>query len=162
MGHRANFVIIRNNTTKLYGESWAAVDSIYYFAAGPTSALENAVSKWENEAFYDWAFAEGGYLLDFDKQLAIGFGASIPDEEIRIADRKIHPDIALVNAALMKSEEHFLGYISKFWPSWTLVWDDRGVDAFSEYLVKNGIDTLAPLKPSHPRNIKPPVRLDPK
>ena len=77
MGHRANFVVIRNGEAKAYYDNWAAVGCIFSFAAGPDEACE-AVSHYEpTNELMDWAFAEGGYLIDFDEKKRLSLDARL-------------------------------------------------------------------------------------
>src|SRR5262245_1266263 len=74
MGHRANFVLIREGNALAYHDQWAALGSTWAFAGGPGEAVSAAELASPTTELLDWAFAEAGYLLDFDERLAVVFG----------------------------------------------------------------------------------------
>ncbi|MEM7353169.1 MAG: hypothetical protein AAF657_20410 [Acidobacteriota bacterium] len=82
MGHRANFVVIRNQQATAFYDQWAGLGCIYTFAEGPTKAVACLKATKETDELMDWAFAEGGYLIDFDNKLAMGFGSPFDEFDL--------------------------------------------------------------------------------
>ncbi len=78
MGHRANFVLIHDGEAIAFQDQWAALGSTYLFAEGPVAASAAIEAMEPTSELMDWAFAEAGYLLDFDERRAIVFGT--PEE----------------------------------------------------------------------------------
>lgn len=78
MGHRANFVLIHDAEGAAYHDQWAALGSTYAFAGGPADATAAAEAAEPTTELLDWAFAEAGFLLDFDEYVAIVFGQPEP------------------------------------------------------------------------------------
>jgi hypothetical protein len=74
VGHRANFVVLRDGSAVAFHDPWAALGSTWAFAAGPDEALSATAASEPTTELLDWAFAEAGYLLDFDRHEAIVFG----------------------------------------------------------------------------------------
>ena len=154
MGHRSNFVIIRNHAAIAYYDQWAALGAIYTFSAGPAGAVDALVEMRVTDELIEWAFAEGGYLLDLDQKLAIVFGYSCDCEEFGF---EFDAETEALNAALEESPLKFLQHIAPAWPGWKLIWDDRGVDAFAEYLHGRGITCIQTCPASHPADTPEPV-----
>jgi hypothetical protein len=146
MGHRANFVIIRDNAAGVYYDQWAALGCIYGFAVGPTEAVNALAGMEETNELMDWALAEGGYLLDFDRKVAICFGE--PFDESESADEE---------SVFAQGPLAFLEHIAPAWRGWKLVWDERGVDAFAAYLKARNINSIRTQAESHPPETAPPV-----
>src|SRR6185436_4644965 len=81
MGHRANFITIRKGGAEAFYDQWAALGCLFAFAAGPDEAVSALKEMEATDELLDWAFAEGGYLLDFDSKSAIAFGyLEVPEE----------------------------------------------------------------------------------
>ena len=80
MGHRANFVVIRGGDARAYFDSWAALGCIHSVADGPEDAAASAAQFEATDELLDWAFMEGGYLVDFDEKTLIVFG--LTDEDL--------------------------------------------------------------------------------
>jgi hypothetical protein len=74
MGHRANFVIIREGAATAFFDPWGALGCTYLLLEGPAKATAAAQAMEPTEELLDWAFAEAGYLLDHDLQRLITFG----------------------------------------------------------------------------------------
>lgn len=149
MGHRANFVVIRDGAASAFYDQWAALGCLLAFADGPEEALKAVGDMEETGELLDWAFAEGGYLLDFDSKTAITFGFIELPEEIGDDFPKTVAELA---AALDQGGGEFLRQIAPRWTGWLLQWDDRGVDAFSAHLKKRDIQSIICEPPSHPEN----------
>ena len=155
MGNRANFVLIRDGEAVAHYDQWAALGSTYSFADGPDAAVAAAQSAEPTEELLDWAFAEAGFLLDFDERRAIVFGYPEPldfdAEELEELGAEAPGEAVIgMDAALQSSPLDFLRYIAPRWQGWMLVWDDRGVDAFAEHLSRRGISSIAIQPKSHP------------
>lgn len=158
MGHRANFVIIRNGRAKAYYDQWAAKTWAYPFAEGPVAASDLSDCKPTKELL-DWGEIEGGYLLDHDEKLAIGFGQGPIDNDLEQMMDKVDKDLLKVQAAFEKGPLPFFKHVAGNWPGWKLVWDERGVDVFAAHLRKRKINTIRTCPPSHPRKTSPPIEL---
>jgi hypothetical protein len=152
MGHRANFVLIRDGEAKAYHDQWAALGSTYAFAGGPADAASAAQRAEPTTELLDWAFAEAGFLLDFDENLAIVFGYPEPIDPGEFGDPGAE-DVAPVNeldTALEQGPLEFLKTIAPRWAGWQLCWDDRGVDAFAAHLARRAIASVTTQPKSHP------------
>jgi hypothetical protein len=102
----------------------------------------------------DWAFAEAGYLLDFDEKQAFVFGYPEDvdfemDDLAGIDAEELDPASELQNA-LQQGPLDFLQCIAPRWTGWLLHWDDRGVDAFAAHLDRRGIRSVTAQPRSHP------------
>ena len=158
MGHRANFVLIRDAKASAYHDQWAALGSTYAFAGGPDEAIAAAEQAEPTDELLDWGFAEAGYLLDFDEKCAIVFGTPEPvdfdGEDLgEFGEEDLSEALSQTSeleAAVLKGPLEFLQFIAGRWPGWLLHWDDRGVDAFSAHLSRRGIHTIATQPDSHP------------
>lgn len=149
MGHRANFIVIRSGKASAYRDQWAALGCTYVFAEGPDRASTAAEASEPTSELMDWAFAEAGYLIDYDERVAFVFGYPQFDFDPDDPDASSSQEAAEyveVAAALMRSPLDFLKQIAPRWAGWQLQWDDRGVDAFAVYLRDRGIRT-SPLSP---------------
>jgi hypothetical protein len=150
MGHRANFVVIRNGQAKAYYDNWAALGCMHSFAAGPDGACE-ALSQYEpTDELMDWAFAEGGYLIDFDEKKAIVFGCPVDLDEFTDPDVDADEQFPDSTPAFEEGGLPFLQQIGPNWVSWKLVWDDHGVDAFAAHLRRRSIAGIVVQPDSHP------------
>jgi hypothetical protein len=154
MGHRANFVLIRNAEAKAYYDQWAALGCTYAFAGGPADAISAAEQAEPTTELMDWSFAEAGFLLDFDEKIAIVFGQPEPIDPGEFAD--LGPeDLAPANEvdlALEQGPLAFLEAIAPRWAGWQLSWDDRGIDAFAGHLARRSITSVATQPKTHPEN----------
>lgn len=154
VGHRANFVVIQAGVATAYHDQWAALGSTWAFAAGPDEALSATATAEETSELLDWAFAEAGYLVDFDERQAIVFGypemSELDFEEIPELEEEMVGSMQETEAALQRGPLDFLQAIGANWQGWRLHWDDRGVDAFAEYLNERGIRSIATQPRSHP------------
>jgi hypothetical protein len=159
MGHRANFVIIRGGAATAYYDQWGALGCTFFLAEGPAGAAAPVEAMEPTEELLEWAFAEAGYLLDYDLQRLIAFGypedpgdldleemedlgLGDPSEEIKA--------LGALSAALQQGPGEFLTCIAPQWPGWLLQWDDRGVDAFAEHLRSRGLAEIRLQPDSHP------------
>jgi hypothetical protein len=152
MGHRANFVVIQNSSAKAYEDNWAALGALLLFAEGPDKAIKILVDFRPTTELLDWAFVEGGYLIDFDTNTAIIFGFPGGEDELEFYGFDDSTDG-------QEFAPKYLQRISSKWKSWKLIFDDRGVDAFAIYLNSNNIEDIQCQPASHPAQIPPPCEL---
>ncbi len=161
MGHRANFVVIREGVAKAYEDQWAALGLTYQFAGGPDAASVLAEQSTPTTELMDWAFAEAGYLIDYDRCTTIVFGYPAPlDDDFGFDEAELEEfgidaeavegsleEVKILDAALEQGPLYFLKAIANEWQGWELRWDERGVDAFDEYLKELDISEIqtAPL-----------------
>jgi hypothetical protein len=164
MGHRANFVVIKDGSATAFQDQWAAMGCTYDFACGVEQSMEALKEYTETTELMDWAFAEAGYLIDFDSRLAIAFGVPHCAEDLFDAGDD-DPDFEELKAAedpsvaKLHEGDHlgFLEGIAAGWKGWKIAWDDRGVDAFAEHLKQKGISGIETVPASHPPDTVPAV-----
>ena len=154
MGHRANYVIIRDGEAKAFEDQWGAMGAIYAFADGPEIAAKLAEGEADaTSELMDWAFAEGGYLIDFDRKRAISFGMPMMGDVFDFSEESDESgnegvaEAAALDDALENGSLEFLKLIAPKWPGWLLCWNDRGVDAFADYLRQQGHTNITCQKP---------------
>lgn len=162
MGHSANYVAIENGKATAYYDPWAGLMCVCAIDDGPSGCTGlMAVSEVVDELM-DWAFAEAGFLVDFDEKRCIVFGTFEFDDDEDSLDWQ---DLATCRAFA----EHFdkgpvalFDYVAPVWKGWTLEWDDRGVDAFADHFTRRGIATIRTQPPSAPENVdlRVEVRVD--
>src|SRR5262249_2793010 len=136
----ANFVIIRKGFAAVYYDQWAALDCPILLADGPAEAAKFAESLEQVDGLMDAVWAEGGFLLDFDEKIAIGFGyvdvdvdvdeegdlvLNFDDDEFETDDEreKAKKEGKLALVFLKKGPEGYLKHIGRKWPGWSLNWD---------------------------------------
>jgi hypothetical protein len=164
MGNRANFVIIRDGSATAFHDQWAALGCTYDFSCGVEQATAALKEYSETTELMDWAFAEAGYLIDFDSRVAIAFGVPHGAEDL-FDDGDEDPDSedlkAMEDPSVAKLHEgDYLGFLEGVaggWKGWKLAWDDRGVDAFAEHLKQKGISGIETAAASHPPDTAPAV-----
>ena len=165
MGHRANFVVIRNGKAQAYYDSWAALGCVHCVADGPDDAAASAAEFDPTDELLDWAFMEGGYLVDFDEKVLIVFGLTEDDlgDEFSELDEEEGADdeVEVIEDPAGESDDEsdddgdewdkeaerasaagFLQGIAPKWKGWTLRWDQRGADAFAEHLARRGLSGI--------------------
>ena len=146
MGARANFVIIRNGIAEAYYDHWAALGCLLLFAEGPEKALQALEITDKTNELMERAWAEGGYLVDFDHHTAIVFGyqdiTGLSEEDFIKMGKDEADKSRAVHSAFEKGPLNYLKYIAPHWKGWLLLWDNRGVDRFSEYLQQRNISTI--------------------
>jgi hypothetical protein len=164
MGNRANFVVIKDGSATAFYDQWAALGCTHDFSCGVEQAVAALKEYTETTELMNWAFAEAGYLIDFDSRLAIAFGVPHGAEDL-FDDEDEDPDFEDLKAAedpsvaKLHEGDHlgFLEGIAGCWKGWRLTWDDRGVDAFAEHLQQNGISGIDTAAASHPPDTAPAV-----
>ena len=159
MGNRANFVVIKDGSATAFQDQWAALGCTYDFACGLDHAMESLKEYTETTELMDWAFAEAGYLIDFDSWLAIAFGIpqsaeDVFDDEDLVSDSDFEELKAMEDPSVTKLlEGDYLGFLEGIaggWKGWRIAWDERGVDAFAEHLKQKGISSIETAPVSHP------------
>jgi hypothetical protein len=171
MGHRANFVLIRDGQARAYYDNWAALGCVHCVADGPDDAASQASAFEPTDELLDWAFMEGGYLIDFDERLLIVFG--LTDDDLGISDfddadegegddegaplkdgGEQDDDLGEEDEGTWDVEVEratalaFLKSVAPRWVGWLMRWDQRGADAFSEHLARRGITSIKTQTPS--------------
>ena len=140
MGHRANYVIIEQNKGTAYRDQWGALGCTFLLGDGPVECKKFAREHEKTSTLMDWAEAEGGFLVDFDQRRCIAFGHPDYDsDDLPAADRKLF-DAFMVE--LEKGPAAMFAHVGDKWQGWTMVWDTRGTDAFSDYLATRGIKSI--------------------
>jgi hypothetical protein len=150
MGHRANFVIIRDASASAFYDQWAALGCAFVLADGPEAAAGFAAQMAPADELLDWAFAEGGYLIDLDARTLIAFGPLETEFDAEDLEGLDLPESEIPVPAIPSEPHAFLAHIAARWPGWLLRWDDRGVDAFAAYLAEKGVGGIKTQPPSHP------------
>ncbi len=128
MGHRANYVIVRDGSAQAFRSQWGAMSCLGVLGEGPDRAEASARDNDPEEQLMDWCWAEGGYLIDYDQRVCLAFGH--PPEP---TDDDKETWVRANGASYLKR-------IASNWPRWRLVLDCRGVDAFVEHLRRRGIE----------------------
>lgn len=162
MGHRANFVVIENGAAQAHYGNWAGLGAAFSIANGPGPAVE-ALKEFEpTTELLDWAFAEGGFLIDFDQSLVIVFGELDDlsdefsefdeDDEGEVGDEDFDDKEEDDEESESYSEKYgkYFEEIAPNWHGWRLRYDDRGVDAFAEHLKLREIRSIEVQEASHP------------
>ncbi len=154
MGHRANFILIQGGGAEAYWDQWAAMGCLDAFAAGPDVAIKLLKDLESTDELLDWAFAEGGYLIDLDDKAAIVFGISSDEFDLGdVGEDRVAEEFCEFDP------RRYLEEVAPAWKGWKLVFDDRGVDAFAIYLQSKKIDTIQCPPASHPPDTQPPCEL---
>lgn len=156
MGSRANFVIVENGSAKAYYDHWAALGCLHGFAAGPDGAMQMLADSQSTNQLMNWALAEGGFLIDFDDRLAIVFGPWADESDYSFDESE---DVAADEQIAEFDASQYLKDIAPRWIGWRLIYDDRGVDAFAEYLQTKHISSIETRPRSHPVDIEPKCEL---
>lgn len=156
MGHRANFVVIRNGQAEAYMDQWAALGCVYALDGGPDAACKELAEFKRVDGLLDWAFAEAGYLIDFDEKKAIAFGCAEDLSEFS-EDEDDNDAPPRAGEPFTEGGLPLLQHIGRNWKGWTLVWDDHGVDAFAAHLRKRSITDVAVEPDSYPPETEGPI-----
>lgn len=159
MGHRANFVVIRDAQATAYTDNWAAMGCICGLEDGPEPACER-LAKFEKTAeLMEWCWAEGGFLIDYDEHKLIVFGPTVDLGELADEEGNLDQKLRKEYEPFTQTGLPYLRHISKRWCGWKLIWDDHGVDAFAAHLRNRGISSITTQPDSHPNTTEPPVEL---
>ncbi|MGZ8219071.1 hypothetical protein [Methylomagnum sp.] len=160
MGQRANYVIIKDGQANAYFDNWGALGCAFILADGPEAATKAAEETEPTDELLDWAFAEGGFLIDYDQQKLIAFGLlDALDEEF---DEEFDDDTEdednegeeLTEYSSLDQWKTHLESIAGNWSGWLLTWDERGADAFALHLKQRGISNIKTQEASHPEYIE--------
>lgn len=137
MGHRANYVIVREDGYDLYYSHWGSNVINHDFIWGPEAALEFIRDQEPCEEWMDERWCEGGALLDPQAQVLLlfgGEGTSFDPFEHRI----------------------YLKLLGCVWPGWQLRWAYDGLLDLTRYL---GLpDEIVAVPELRERNQAAPVR----
>jgi hypothetical protein len=151
MGHRANFVLIKNGKAQAFYDHWGALACTLSLEQG-AKRLWNEVQELNErvDELMDWAFAEGGFLIDYDERVCIAFGSV--DVDADEMPEEYQADVRATLDAYRAGWGQFVRHIEKGWRGYTMIWDDRGVDAFAKHLERRKITSIKTQKPSHPKS----------
>ncbi|GGF88261.1 hypothetical protein GCM10010912_36900 [Paenibacillus albidus] len=134
MGHRANLIIIRERTYSLYYSHWCAITLPSDLFWGPEAAVEFIEQQEPAEGWLDNAWAEGGALVDLDRQYLLWYGGEDVKYEIPL-------------------RRHLLKMMLPLWPGWTMEWASAGILDMGAYigyplekLYSKNSRTVTPLK----------------
>jgi len=144
MGHRANVVIIRDGIAKAYFDNWGALAVIPWFTLGPVKASKEFIETFvETDKLFDWEWAEGGGIIDFDQQFALIWGPLENEEDEREDVEVIETEQSLLKKYGSPEQREdapdleYLKTIKPQWIGWELCFADlAGVNAISAYLKK--------------------------
>ncbi len=151
MGHRANFVVVRDGRATAYYHQWAALGCIHTFADGPDAACKALAEHEPTGELLSWCSAEGGYLIDFDEKKAIVFGHTLDMDDLAEPDGTIDEKLRLKALPFADGGLPYLRHVAGRWRGWMLIWEDgRGVDAFAAHLRRRNIKDLVLQPDSHP------------
>jgi len=115
MGHRANLILVENKTPKIYSDHWDGQKTPNLLAQGLVYCENHFKGLKEDGYLMDNVWAEGGILIDKDKQNVLFFNVEFLES------------VALQNA--------FINYLEQnIWINWTIKWAFRGNVDFAEYL----------------------------
>lgn len=170
MGQRANFIVIKDGKATAYEDNWAGLGCVHDFAAGLEHATAALKEYEQTDTLMDWAFAEGGYLIDHDQKTAIVFGESMDRNEMMedilgIDFEEEFGELLGEEAAEQEDPPHnklsegdYLGFLQDIadgWKGWTIRWDHAGVDSFSEHLKKHNITNIHTAPINQPEDLPP-------
>jgi len=149
MGHRANFVLIKDGKARAFYDHWGALACTLTLEEG-AKRLEKEVPKLYEpvDELMDWGFAEAGFLIDFDEHICIAFGS--PDVDMDDMPEEYQDGIRTSIEAFHSGWAEFVHFIEKGWRGYKMIWDDRGVDAFAAHLERRKISSIKTQKPSAP------------
>lgn len=152
MGSRANYVIIRKGKVTAHYEHWGADGVLDAALDGPRKCEQMATSGEEVDELMDWAYCEGGYLLDFDRKQALFFGyGEVPSqvvESLGNPDGKDDEDDEDAPPELPAAR--------KRWSGWQIRFASHGVDDFSSYLEQVRLTGQIKTQPRRPPPPSPP------
>ena len=115
MGARANYVRIENGQAKAYYDSWGGTYCVYAVDLGPPKCQEVIGFSEETDELMDWAFAEGGFLLDYDEKRCIFFGL-LEYEDNEDEDPVDLAAIKAFDAELRKGPAALFEFVAVSWP----------------------------------------------
>lgn len=152
-------MLIKDGKARAFYDHWGALACTLSLEDG-AKRLEKDVPKHYEEVdeLMDWAFAEAGFLIDYDERVCIAFGSV--DVEVDEIPEEHQSDMQTTLGAFRAGWAEFVAHIEKGWRGYRMIWDDRGVDAFSAHLARRKITSIKTAKPSHPKsyaNAKPDV-----
>lgn len=135
MGSRASYILIEEGKVRVFAEQWGAEFCVGRMLEGPKGCAAAARDTGETGELMHRAFCEGGYLLDFDRKVALFYGAlddARTDElAASLTDEDVEQDDPILAALLRKSRRK--------WPGWQLRVVGNGSEDFAEYLDGRGL-----------------------
>ena len=147
MSHRANYVIVEDGVAVAYFNSYGAMGAIYGAAKGPDEFSDELTYETEEvDELMDSAFAEAAVLIDHDAKQCILYGYSWGPEYWVDGDGNPFPDLVELDELLAESPDKFIAKIQPAWDGWDLKFDERGIDAVTEYLRDNDLSLKAATK----------------
>lgn len=153
MGHRANFVLIKDGKARAFYDHWGALACTLSLEEG-AKRLEKEVPKMYEavDELMDWGFAEAGFLIDYDERICIAFGH--PDVDMDEMPEEYQDELRKTLDAFDAGWAEFVKFIEKGWRGYSMIWDARGVDAFAAHLERRKITTIKTAEPSCPPSYK--------
>ncbi|HIQ22791.1 MAG TPA: hypothetical protein EYH34_16320 [Planctomycetes bacterium] len=152
MGDRANLVVIQDGSVRAYYDQWAALGCLHFFADGADEAIGVPAELEPATEPMDWAFAEGGCLIDLDHRAAIVFGEVLDEPEF---DLHGFEELPAGDEVPEFEPMEYLQPIRSAWRGWRLIFDGRRVDAFAAYLQAKQIHGIQCQPLSHPPDARP-------
>lgn len=115
MGHRANLLLVEHHTYSLYYSHWGGISMPENLFWGPEAALEFIKRQEPTTAWLDTAWAEGGALMDLDRQVLLWYGGEDVNYEIPL-------------------RRHLIRMMKPLWPGWSIEWASAGILDLAEYV----------------------------
>lgn len=138
MGQRANLVIVHNNDYELYYNHWCAnsmPEKVFWGPMHTRQFIENQekVSKTE---WLDDIWAEGGVVMDLDRQHLLFFGGEDMMYDIQL--RRL-----------------FIQLMGKVWTGWQINWTEEGILNMARYVGVSAEHVLSPRRDTESRLLQP-------
>ena len=114
MGHRSNFVIIKERQINIYYSHWGAISipkDIFY---GPQITIDYIQSLQPVEALLDDLWCEGAVLVDLDNKQLVFWGG----------DAYEYPSV----------RKYFISLLQLNWEGWGIRWAEQGIIDIAQYL----------------------------
>ena len=114
MGHRSNFVIVKDKQINIYYSHWGAISipkDIFY---GPQITIDYIQSLQPVAALLDDLWCEGAVLVDIDEKQLIFWGG----------DGYEYPSI----------RKYFISLLQLNWEGWGIRWAEQGIIDIAQYL----------------------------
>lgn len=115
MGHRANLVLVEQDTAKIYRSHWDGHKVLNILTQGLDFCEKHFRKFPEVDWLYDNAWAEGGLLVDKDKKQILFFNLELLDT--------------------VGHQNAFIDYLKvELWKGWDIFWAFRGNVDIAEYI----------------------------
>jgi len=131
MSNRANYVLVRDGKAEVFYDRHGALGCIFSFMRGPDGAADSARTLGDPGPLLFGGEIEGGYLIDFDREVALAFGE--PDTSFVKSPRSRE----LGELARVDPHE-LMQRLADRWPGWKLRWVEETED-FEAYLKGRGL-----------------------